>query len=141
VRHEAGRRVGFRIEVSAERRGRGVSIGYLADTGSWSPAMAESLADVDVLGVEFNHDVVMQKASGRSWALIARNLGDQGHLSNQQGAELVQAVLTRSRRGVLRHLVLLHLSQQCNEPELALQAAGEALRAAGRRRVIVHAAR
>ena len=40
---------------------RPVSVGYLADTGSWSEAMVESLADVDVLGVEFNHDVAMQR--------------------------------------------------------------------------------
>ena len=47
--------------------------------------MAESLADVDVLGVEFNHDVAMQKSSPRPEFLIARNLGDRGHLSNAGG--------------------------------------------------------
>jgi phosphoribosyl 1,2-cyclic phosphodiesterase len=139
LRHDAGPTFGFRIEASVERRGRPVSIGYLADTGSWSESMVESLADVDVLGVEFNHDVAMQKSSGRSRALIARNLGDQGHLSNRQGAELVAAVLARSGRGALRHLVLLHLSEQCNQPGLALEAARNALGAASRR-VVVHAA-
>ena len=138
--HDAGPTFGFRIEVSAERRGRVVSLGYLADTGSWSEPMVETLVDVDVLGVEFNHDVAMQKASGRPRLLIARNLGDQGHLSNGQGAELVAAVLARSRPGALRYLVLLHLSQQCNRPRLALEAARAAVRAAGRR-VVVHAAR
>jgi hypothetical protein len=140
LRHDAGPTFGFRIEVSAERRGRVVSLGYLADTGSWSEPMVETLVDVDVLGVEFNHDVAMQKASGRPRLLIARNLGDHGHLSNGQGAELVAAVLARSRPGALRYLVLLHLSQQCNRPGLALEAARTALRAAGRR-VVVHAAR
>jgi phosphoribosyl 1,2-cyclic phosphodiesterase len=140
LRHDGGPTFGFRIEVSAERRGRPVSLGYLADTGSWSEWMADSLVDVDVLGVEFNHDVAMQKCSGRPRLLIARNLGDDGHLSNRQGAELVEAVLARSRRGTLRHVVLLHLSQQCNQPDLALEAARGALRAAGRRGV-VHAAR
>src|SRR5262249_13446258 len=117
-----------------------VSIGYLADTGCWSEPMADALANVDVLGVEFNHDVAMQKSSGRPWVLIERNLGDLGHLSNGQGAELVAAVLARTRRGVLRHLVLLPLSQQCNRPALALAAARAALLAAGHR-VAVHAAR
>ncbi len=78
--------------------------------------MAESLTDVDVLGVEFNHDVALQKSSPRPEFLIARNLSDEGHLSNRQGAELVQAVLARSRDGALRHVVLLHLSEQCNQP-------------------------
>jgi phosphoribosyl 1,2-cyclic phosphodiesterase len=139
LRHDAGPTFGFRIEVSVERRGRPVSIGYLADTGSWSDSMADLLADVDVLGVEFNHDVAMQRSSGRSRQLIARNLGDHGHLSNRQGAELVEAVLARSGRVALRHLVLLHLSEQCNQPDLALEAARNALAAAGRR-VAIHAA-
>ena len=72
--------------------------------------------------------------------LIERNLSDLGHLSNRQGAELIQAVLARSRDGSLRHVVLLHLSEQCNQPHLAIQAAGDAIGAAGRL-VQVHAAR
>jgi phosphoribosyl 1,2-cyclic phosphodiesterase len=140
LRHDGGPTFGFRIEVSAERRGRVVSLGYLADTGSWSEPMVETLVDVDALGVEFNHDVAMQRSSGRPRVLIARNLGDEGHLSNGQGAELVAAVLARSRRGALRYLVLLHLSRQCNRPGLALEAARTAVRDAGSR-VVVHAAR
>jgi phosphoribosyl 1,2-cyclic phosphodiesterase len=139
LRHDGGPTFGFRIEVSGARRARPVGIGYLADSGSWSEQMADVLRDVDVLGVEFNHDVAMQKSSGRPWVLIRRNLGDSGHLSNRQGAELVEAVLRRSRRGALQHLVLLHLSQQCNEPGLALEAARSAIRGAGRR-VVVNAA-
>jgi hypothetical protein len=102
--------------------------------------MADSLADVDILSVEFNHDVAMQKSSGRSAALIARNLGDRGHLSNDQGAELVRSVLERSRRDKVSHLVLLHLSEQCNRPELAIHQARTAVQATGRR-VSIHAAR
>jgi phosphoribosyl 1,2-cyclic phosphodiesterase len=138
--HDGGPTFGFRIEVSGPRRSRPVSVGYLADSGSWSESMADALADVDVLGVEFNHDVDMQKSSGRPWILIRRNLGDRGHLSNGQGAELVEAVLKRSRHGSIRHLVLLHLSQQCNRPRLAVDAAKSVLRGAGRR-AVVHAAR
>ncbi len=140
LRHDGGPTFGFRVEVSGEPRERPVKIGYLADTGSWSDAMAESLADVDVLGVEFNHDVAMQKASGRPGVLIARNLGDKGHLSNRQGADLVESVLKRSRGQALRHVVLLHLSEECNEPELAVQAARDAIEPLARH-VEVHAAR
>ena len=139
LRHDGGPTFGFRLEVSTERRGKPVSIGYLADTGSWSDSMVDSLAEVDVLGVEFNHDVAMQRSSGRSWALIARNLGDHGHLSNRQGAEFVEAVLERSPRLTLRHVVLLHLSEQCNQPELAMAAAQAALGPA-RQQIMVHAA-
>jgi hypothetical protein len=116
-----------------------VAVGYLADTGSWSDAMVDALADVDVLGVEFNHDVEMQRGSGRPPALIERVLGNWGHLSNVQGADFVAAVLARSRPGAVRHVVLLHLSEQCNLPNLALRVARAAIRSTGRR-IAVHAA-
>lgn len=140
ARHDGGPTFGFRIEAGLGLKRRGAAVGYLADTGTWCDAMVEALVDVDVLAVEFNHDTVMQRHSGRSPALIARNLGDRGHLSNQQGAELVAAVLQRSRRDRVGHLVLLHLSQQCNTPALALQAAGEVARL-GDRQTLIHAAR
>ena len=57
-----GATFGFRIECVARRRTRAVGVGYLADTGSWTDMMADSLCDVDILGVEFNHDVAMQKS-------------------------------------------------------------------------------
>jgi phosphoribosyl 1,2-cyclic phosphodiesterase len=139
LRHDSGPTFGFRVEATQGRAGRPVALGYLADTGCWSDALAEAMADVDLLGVEFNHDVEMQRRSGRSPALIARVLGDRGHLSNAQGADFVAAVLARSRPGTVRHLVLLHLSQQCNLPHLALAVARAAIRGTGRR-VALHAA-
>jgi hypothetical protein len=137
--HDSEPTFGFRLEVKSGRSSRPVALGYLADTGGWSAAMAEAMSDVDLLGVEFNHDVEMQLNSGRAPDLIARVLGEQGHLSNAQGADFVAAVLARSRPGAVRHLVLLHLSEQCNLPRLALQVARAAMRAAGRR-LTLHAA-
>ena len=131
---------GFRIEAMPARGARPVAIGYMADTGCWSDPMAEHMAGVDLLGIEFNHDVALLKGSRRPSFLIERILGDWGHLSNEQGAGFVSAVLKRSPRGTLRHVVLLHLSQQCNRPELALRAASGAVRGGGRR-IAVHAAR
>jgi hypothetical protein len=85
-------------------------------------ALAEAFADVDVLALEFNHDVDMELGSGRSAALIDRVLGNHGHLSNEQATELLAEVLRRSAGPRLQHLVQLHLSQQCNRPALARQA-------------------
>lgn len=129
--HDGGPTFGFRIEARPGRKGRPVAVGYLADTGCWNRNTADSLTDVDVLGVEFNHDLEMQRRSGRAPYLIARNLGDRGHLSNDQGAGLVSAVLQRSSPKSLRHVVLLHLSEQCNRPGLALNAARAAVRDGG----------
>lgn len=137
--HDGGPTFGFRVEGHSRLRGPMPSVGYVADTGCWTEAVADALTDVDVLALEFNHDVALQRTSGRPWPLIQRNLGDRGHLSNAQAAELVKAVLERSRPGSVRHLVLLHLSQECNRPELASAAARSALRHAGRRAAVVAA--
>lgn len=138
--HDGGPTFGFRLEAGAGGKRRGVAVGYLTDTGTWSDETVEALADVDVLAVEFNHDVMMQRTSGRHPSLIARNLGDRGHLSNRQAADLVGSILARSRRDRIAHLVLLHLSDQCNRPEIALREAGEVVRESGRQ-VFIHAAR
>lgn len=123
VRHDSGATFGFRLEGRPDLFGRSVTVGYAADLGSWDETLAAHLAGVDLLALEFNHDVAMQQGSGRTPLLIARVLGDEGHLSNEQAADLVRAVLSRSGAGRLRHLVQLHLSQECNRPALARRAA------------------
>jgi phosphoribosyl 1,2-cyclic phosphodiesterase len=127
IRHDGGATFGFRLDGKADLFGRAASIGYVADLGTWDMALVEALVNVDLLAVEFNHDVAMEYASGRSPALIARVLGDHGHLSNVQAADLVCAVLQRSEAGRLRHLVQLHLSRDCNRPTLARETARTAL--------------
>ena len=132
LKHDGGPTFGFRVETKAGRRGKPVSVGYVADTGCWWDSIAEALTDVEALGIEFNHDVDMQVRSGRPPRLIRRVLGDRGHLSNAQGAELLSAVLKRSARGAVKDVVLLHLSRQCNLPALAIGSASEAVRGVGR---------
>jgi phosphoribosyl 1,2-cyclic phosphodiesterase len=123
VRHDGGATFGFRLQGAPDLLGHAPALAYAADLGCWDDALAAGLADVDILAVEFNHDVAMQHASGRMPRLIERVLGDEGHLSNEQAAGLVRAVLARSAAGRLRHLVQLHLSRDCNRPDLARRAA------------------
>ncbi len=123
VRHDGGATFGFRLEGSADLFGQRDAIGYVADLGCWDEDLAAQLADVDLLAVEFNHDVAMQEASGRMPRLIQRILGDDGHLSNVQAAALVRAVLERSAERRPRHLVQLHLSRDCNRHALAREIA------------------
>jgi phosphoribosyl 1,2-cyclic phosphodiesterase len=123
VRHDGGPTFGFRVEGPADLFGQATSLAYAADLGTWDDHLVESLANVDLLALEFNHDVVLEQTSGRSAMLVARVLGDEGHLSNVQAAALVRAVLARSRPGRLQHLVQLHLSGDCNDPALARQTA------------------
>ena len=142
--HDGGPTFGFRVEMRPDRRERPIGVGYAADTGVWSDTLADAFAEVDVLAVEFNHDVALERSSGRPWPLIQRCLGDRGHLSNDQGAALVAEVLSRSTSRPPRHVVLLHLSRECNRAEIAIEAAHAASRRVlgGRaQRLSVHAAR
>ena len=140
VQHDSGATFGFRFDGQANLFGDGWSVGYVSDLGMWDLQLAEALADVELLAIEFNHDVKMQLSSGRSQLLINRVLGDEGHLSNEQAAELLVEIVRRSTPGRLRQLVQLHLSRQCNQPELARQVAQVALRAAGLE-IPIHTAR
>jgi len=123
VRHDSGPTFGYRLDVGGDLFGGGYSIGYAADLGCWDAALAEAFTDVDVLAIEFNHDVQMECRSRRQPHLIMRVLGDEGHLSNEQGAALMGAVMQRSQPDKVGHVVQLHLSRECNRPMLAQEAA------------------
>ncbi len=122
VRHDSGHTFGFRLEGAPDLFGQVRALAYAADLGCWDADLAAALADVDLLALEFNHDVELQYASGRSPRLIARVLGDEGHLSNTQAAALLREVLRRPGRPPA-HVVQLHLSRDCNRPALAAEAA------------------
>ena len=121
--HDKAPTFGFRFNHQAEDSTSRWSVAYIADLGTWDASLAASLSSVDLLALEFNHDVTLQQASGRPQALVDRVLGDFGHLSNDQAAALLREVIVGSPPGRLRHVVQLHLSRQCNRPPLAVQAA------------------
>lgn len=127
LRHDGGNTFGFRLETAGDLFHPSMALGYVADLGSWDDQLARALADVDLLALEFNHDVELEYASGRSPALISRILGDEGHLSNAQAVALLRQILSFSTPCRLRQLVQLHLSRDCNRPELAAEAARAAL--------------
>ncbi len=118
---------GFRIDGDGNLFNRRWSLAYVADSGTWDDELVAACADVDLLALEFNHDVAMQRSSGRPQSLIARVLGDDGHLSNEQAAEFLRELLLRSRPGRPRDLVQLHLSRDCNRPAAAVRAARSVL--------------
>lgn len=121
--HDSGATFGFRLESAASLFHPAWALGYVADLGCWDAKLVAALADVDLLALEFNHDLEMEQSSGRAASLIARVVGDEGHLSNDQAAELLEQVVRCSTPGRLRHLIQLHLSRECNTPELAARVA------------------
>lgn len=131
VSHDGGPTFGFRLEGDGNLFDQKWGIGYAADLGTWDAPLAQALADVDILALEFNHDVDLQRASGRAPWLIERVLGENGHLSNIQGAQLLRECLRRSTPGRIRHVIQLHLSRQCNRPALAAASAQTVLTQSG----------
>lgn len=101
---------------------------YFADLGKFDDEIVEAAADSDVLALEFNHDVDMERCSGRPLATVQRVLGPYGHLSNGEAAQLLARILKRSHRMRRPHtLILLHLSRDCNTPQLAVAEARRVL--------------
>lgn len=108
-----------------------VRAAFLSDMGVCPPAVIEAAADSDLLAIEFNHDLQMERNSPRHRVLVDRVLGTKGHLSNDQAAAAVARIVEQSRRYEPRVLALLHLSRDCNTPELASAAARETLAKCG----------
>ena len=95
-----------------------VRLGYVTDLGRVPPSLLRAFTDLDALAIESNYDRAMQQASDRPDFLKQRIMGGLGHLSNEQSLD---AVLTMARSGSLQHVVLLHLSRHCNDPQLVQQ--------------------
>ena len=93
-------------------------LGILTDAGRVTPHVEASLAAVDALLIECNHDAGMLATGPYPPALRARVGGPLGHLSNRQAAEL----LARLECGRLAHVVAGHLSEKNNRPSLAREA-------------------
>jgi phosphoribosyl 1,2-cyclic phosphodiesterase len=111
---------GFRLTLG---RGRGRRRATVAtDLGHLPDGAAGHFLDADAVVLESNHDPAMLRASGRPADLIERIAGPNGHLSNTAAAEALAEVVGRSRPGRMRHVVLAHLSRDCNTARMALEA-------------------
>lgn len=87
----------------------------LTDTGYASDKIKGLIRDADVLLMEANHDYEMLRMGSYAWSLKQRILGDQGHLSNEDGALALANVLGNHTK----HVYLGHLSQENNQKNLA----------------------
>lgn len=112
VSHDAADPVGYLFE------GANARLGYVTDTGRITRGMCALLSGLDALYLESNYDPMMLEQSSRPRTLIQRIRSNWGHLSNEQACEFV----CRIGHAGLKHLVLAHLSQECNTPNLAFDA-------------------
>ncbi|MEW6032657.1 MAG: MBL fold metallo-hydrolase [Bacillota bacterium] len=121
--HDCEDPLGFLIDDGESR------IAVVTDLGCVPAEMVALLRDSTYLIFESNHDVDMELGSDRPVELIRRVLGDRGHLSNEQAAEALARIVGPGTKMVL----LAHLSDECNTPELAYGAVAARLEEAGYR--------
>ncbi len=122
--HDALGVAAFRFDLPPEL-GAG-SLGFATDLGHMTGALidhfgggvgpatggGEHAPGVDVLAIESNYCPRMQQDSCRPEVLKRRIMGGSGHLSNHQAAAAIRRIQPRE------HVVLLHLSRECNEPAI-----------------------
>lgn len=99
------------------------------DTGVVTPGARAGAAGAGTLICECNYDPELLRTGPYPYYLKERIRGERGHLSNETGAQLAAWAAERGARRV----VLAHLSQENNRPELALAAAEGALSGLGLR--------
>lgn len=104
----------------------GMRTAIVTDLGVVTPEVREAVRHADVLVLESNHDEEMLRHGPYPWHLKRRVAGREGHLSNGAAATLAAEAAHRG----LQHLVLAHLSETNNTPEVALTAMGAAMKRA-----------
>ncbi|CAC12592.1 conserved hypothetical protein [Thermoplasma acidophilum] len=109
IPHDAADPVGFSVLWHNRK------ISVVSDLGKVTDRVIESIRNSDILAFESNHDVEMLRTGSYPEALKRRILSDHGHLSNEQSAEAISRVATDDMR-----IILTHLSQENNRPEIAL---------------------
>jgi phosphoribosyl 1,2-cyclic phosphodiesterase len=112
ISHDAAEPVAYRIHYGSKK------IGIITDLGSFNEYTVECLKGMDALLLEANHDVNMLQVGPYPYYLKQRILGERGHLSN----ELAGRLLSRLLHNNLKTVLLGHLSQENNLPELAYEA-------------------
>lgn len=112
--HDSMGSVGYRIEITDED-GSIFRIGYATDIGYVTEEIETGLLGCDAVILESNHDPEMLRTGPYPYELKRRIASRRGHLSNPDSAELA----ARLCAGGTRALMLAHLSQENNAPEIA----------------------
>ncbi len=111
VSHDTADPVGFVVSNGE------CSLGYCTDTGKITQLIKHHLQTCQALVLEANHDVQMLKDGPYPLPLKQRVLSNRGHLANHDSVDF-SARLAEDR---LKVLVLAHLSEINNHPDLVLQ--------------------
>lgn len=118
--HDAASPIGVRVTSSAS----GASAVVCTDLGHANRSVRALCSDADVLIIESNHDEGMLRVGPYPPSVQARIASRVGHLSNRSCAALVRESVNRN----LAHVVLAHISENCNDRGIAHRTMTEALR-------------
>jgi phosphoribosyl 1,2-cyclic phosphodiesterase len=119
IPHDAADPCGFVFHSRSES----IRMAIATDLGYMPPNVKAALKAIDVLLLESNHDLEMLRDGPYPWSVKQRVLSRVGHLSNHALAEF----LAGDYDGGAVYIVLGHLSESNNVPELARLAAEQAL--------------
>jgi phosphoribosyl 1,2-cyclic phosphodiesterase len=119
IPHDAADPIGFTFRTD------GVKMVLVTDLGYMPELVKVHLREADCLMLESNHDLDMLKVGPYPWVVKQRVLSRTGHLSNHAVSEYLADPDGFDARA--RYLVLAHLSQENNNPDLARLSAEEAL--------------
>lgn len=117
ISHDTADPVGFMI---SDKR---VTLGYCTDTGTVSRLMRHRLAGCHGLILETNHDPDLLKNGSYPPFLKQRIRSNKGHLANMEAALFLKELLHDG----LEQVVLAHISESNNRPEIAYQTVCEVI--------------
>ena len=92
------------------------SIVYITDTGYLNRKYKEKLSNKNIYIMESNHDIKMLQNGKYPYHLKQRILSDRGHLSNEMSSKYLVDYIGKNTSNI----VLIHLSHENNDPEVAL---------------------
>ncbi|HWB83770.1 MAG TPA: MBL fold metallo-hydrolase [Bryobacteraceae bacterium] len=121
IPHDAVDPVGFCLEAHDVRIGMATDLGYIPDS------IRFHLRRTDLLLLEANHDLDMLKVGPYPWSVKQRVMSRVGHLSNLCMSEYLMQDMDTSTT----HLVLGHLSEHNNHPEIVRLVATQAMEERG----------
>ncbi len=110
--HDATNPCGYMFECDGEK------IVYMTDTGVYLSQNTPYLKDPTYLIIESNHDIQMLLHTNRPMELIQRIMSDHGHLCNEDSAFATLEIIGEHTK----QIILAHLSEEANEPSVALEA-------------------
>ncbi|HSH44583.1 MAG TPA: MBL fold metallo-hydrolase [Longimicrobiales bacterium] len=113
------------VAITVTDTSTGSKLGVATDLGRPTATVRHALADSHLLVLEANHENTRLWEGPYPWSVKQRIASSHGHLSNRAAAELARELYHDGLSGV----VLAHLSDSCNDPELARETIGVGLEA------------